>query len=73
MSRIHLTSEGWACVIVALGVIVAAYLIRGLLRQERARRELHRRAHEGAQVRQGIADFTEDCQIAALAHRRRIH
>lgn len=48
--------------IVGLG----AWALTGrLVARARARRELARRASERLQVRQMVADFTEDCAIAA--------
>lgn len=49
-------------------VLLGAWALAGrLVARARARRELARRAAERLQVRQMVADFTEDCRVAAFS------
>lgn len=70
MPRINLPPEGYALVVTILGVALAYWLAAELVRRNRARRELHRRAEEGQRVRQQVADVIESCNVEALRIRR---
>lgn len=61
-----------ALVLAALAVIVLYMAVSAQRRSRKAQRELDRRARQRETVQQMVADFTEDCCVEALRHRRGI-